>query len=160
MSVLHTGHAHNQHCLARYRRLPDPRSPDILARRGITIANEAEAIGQVARFVERVVNSEKRPLKPGRLPDRQRTVELTRLGRAAIDVLPLLGLFRSDHTYPACVTVFLDACWCLEDFLGIDFLAMSDNAARFTHENQSELDALIDKIRMNFHGLRYAQALH
>jgi hypothetical protein len=44
---------------------------------------------------------------------------------------------------------FVDACWCLEWFCGIDYVQLASDPVKAMATHADELNAVIDKIRMS-----------
>ncbi|MFZ5697529.1 MAG: YagK/YfjJ domain-containing protein [Pseudomonadota bacterium] len=135
--------------LVEYRRKANRFIHKQWAKTGFNPIGRSMAMLQIEAFVDMVSRAHEPAFIIRHDSDRIHGVHMTNTGRGLIDVLPLLGLFDSDHDYSEKPYAFLDACWMTENVTGIDLSLVWMSPRALTLNYANELNWLVDKLRMS-----------
>lgn len=135
--------------LQEYRRHKNPNLPNLWRMVGFKPVSQSRALRNIEEFVDTVVSSTGPAfiVSDGAAP--AFSVHQTKIGLELVKVLPLLGLFDSEHAYTEKPYAFLDACWLFENIYQVDFsLAWSDRNLDM-YRYADAMNGVVDKIRMS-----------
>lgn len=135
--------------LQEYHRQSDQNLPVLWKSVGFEPVSQSRALRDIEAFVDSVISSKEPAFVIHDDPALGSGAQITDTGRHLLKVLPLLGLFDSEHDYAEKPYAFLDACWLLENMHGIRL----DRVWMNPHANLAgcgeDLNLLVDKIRMS-----------
>lgn len=137
------------HPLADYQRQAVTHLPVLWQKAGITPTSQSQALRKIEDFVDYVDVTTHPAFTYSSLTSGRSRVRETVVGRRLLDVLPLLGLFDSDHDYAEKPYAFLEACWLMECVHRMNLLHIGLNPASASLHYAEQLNEVVEKIRMS-----------
>lgn len=134
--------------LVEYRRKANRNLTKLWTKAGFNPIGRSRALLQIEAFVEALSRTHEPAFIIRHDNDRILGVHMTGTGKGLLEVLPLLGLFDSDHDYSEKPYAFLDACWMTENVTGIDLSLVWRSPHALILNYAHELNWLVDKLRM------------
>lgn len=135
--------------LVEYRRKANRHLTRLWTKAGFNPVGRSMALLRIEVFVETLSRTHEPAFIIRHDNERILGVHMTATGKGLLEVLPLLGLFDSDHDYSEKPYAFLDACWMTENVTGIDLSLVWRSPHALILNYAHELNWLVDKLRMS-----------
>lgn len=133
--------------LIDYHRMGTSDIEGLFAKKGIRQISQSKALRAIERFVDDVIHGTGQAFIPVARRSTKNRLWITGLGRQMLRVLPLVGMFDSQHDYAEKPYAFLDACWLIERTLGLSLVDIPATPELLTREQAEALNMILEKIR-------------